>query len=188
MSLKALERLPGMSAQDLDELERNAHRLANQDGPQSADAQVVLAALVEERASRHAVAQTASAAALEAIARRMSGLPYAERIKVAFAENPPTSWERNALRALAEHEGQTTEQLSIALGFSGTYMNLAFGTMCSNRIPWLGPAPANEAGEIFASALLVDFVSRKDEVANRRWTEWWYRPAARGALDEIRLI
>ena len=182
---RMLERLPEMSAAELAELERNARRLQEARPDDSSRAQ---AAVREERSRRAVVEQTASAQAQTEISRRMAGLSFADRVEAAFREQPPSAWEVRAIRALDEHEGDTTEQLSAALGYSGGYINMAFGTLCHDRQAWLGPPPpALRGGGVVYSGLLATFVEQTDE-AGRRTTQWWFKPEARAGLESAGVL
>ena len=180
-----LERLPEMSGAELAELERNARRLQEARPDQSARVQ---AALQEERGRRKLVEQTAGAQAQAAIRARMSTLSFADRVEAAFREQPPSAWETQAIRALAEHAGETTEQLSAALGYSGGYMNMAFGTLCHDRQAWLGPPPPALRGDgVVYSGLLATFVEQAAE-GGRRVTEWRLKPEARSGLENAGVL
>lgn len=119
----------------------------------------------------------------------MAKLGLQARTEAAFRERPPVAWEARAIRALADNEGLTTEGLSKALGYSGGYMNMAFGTLCHDRQAWLGAPPrAKRADGVVYSALLVDFTERADEATGARWTEWRLKPEARAGLAAAGVI
>ena len=182
---RMLERVPEMSAAELAELERNARRLHERRPDSSARVQ---GAIQEERARRLVVQQTASTQAQAQIRRRMASLSLADRVAAAFREQAPSAWEVRAIRALAEHDGDTTEQLSAALGYSGGYMNMAFGTLCHDRQAWLGaPPPALRGDGVVYSGLLATFVEQTDE-AGRRTTQWWFKPGARAGLESAGVL
>ena len=186
--LRVLERLPVMAEADLVALATNANARLSQPELKE-DSERVMAAIAEERERRKTAARDATEAARAAIRERMVSLTLNERVSVAFRERPPVSWEVAAIRAIAENGGSTTEQLSGALGYSGGYMNMAFGTLCHDRQAWLGAPPKSMRGDgVVYSALLIDFREQQDFAAGRRWTEWWLKPDAMSGLEVAGVI
>jgi hypothetical protein len=186
--MRVLERLPIMSSEELARLERNAQAaLAASRTPE--DATRVLEALREERSRRAEAIRRDTAAERERIYQAVRHLSLQARVELAFRECPPSSWELRAICALASAEGTTTEQLSSILGYSGGYMNMAFGTLCHDRQAWLGPPPAaKREGQVVYSAILVDFVEKADAESGRRWTEWRLKPEVRAGLQVLKLL
>ena len=186
--MRVLERLPVMSGDELDRLEENAQRALTA-GRDPNEAQLVVAAVAEERARRGEARRLATLAEQERIRESVADLPLEGRVERAFRDQPPSSWEVEAIRALAANGGATTDELSAKIGYSGGYMNMAFGTLCHDRQGWLGPPPAaKREGQVVYSALLVDFVEKQDAQAGRRWTEWWLKPEARNAFQLLKLL
>jgi hypothetical protein len=183
--MRVLERLSDYSDAQLNQLEQNALKL--QTGPKADDANQVLMAIVEERDRRKVNNQIKTAEAAARVNEKVANLSFAKRVEAAFSDVPPLDWERAALAALAEHPGATTEELSRALGYDGTYMNW-FGMVCRDREPWLGPAMPGPDGKTVYSDLLVNFATNSGEETSTASKRWWLKPEALSTLRNMGII
>jgi hypothetical protein len=185
MAQKILASMPGMTDQQLDQLEFNA--LERRHGPKAAEAAEILTAVIEERSARKAKALAHQANAINLIKERVANMTFQERVEAAFTEALPADWERAALNVLAENPDATTEELSAKLGYSDTYMNW-FGMVCADRQPWLGPAVRRPDGKLIYSDLLCKFTPITDPKTGRTTTQWKLKDEALAALKRSRIV
>ena len=122
--------LPGMEADRRARLRRNAERIAaGGETLEAEDARAILDAL-----------DTCERRLAEERAARILATPLDARVVAAFKARPASQMELKVLRALLEHPGSTSEELSAALGWDGGW-HLHFGTLCQLREADLWPAP-----------------------------------------------
>lgn len=185
MSDKIIASIPGMSDQELDQLELNV--LERRHGPKAADAELILTAIIAERSARKSKALAARESALNQIRERMAGMSMQQRVEAAFSEAPPEQFVRAMLNTLAANPGATTEELSNKLGYSDTYMNW-FGIACFDRQPWLGSATPRPDGKLIYSDLLCDFETVSDLATGKAATRWWLKDDALRGLRRLRIV
>jgi hypothetical protein len=183
MPLKVLEKLPELTEQQLKQLEINAQKMVGSD--QSTDAVSVLSAIANERLRRKEALRSQDTARADAIRLEMQGKRLFERVIAAFSEQPPRGWERDMIAALASNPGASTEELSRALGYSGSYISW-FGIACHDRQAWFGTAPqkGNSPEKLIYSGFLVDFGKKQDKAGNVVST-WTLKAEAFAAFKEL---
>jgi 1,6-anhydro-N-acetylmuramate kinase len=142
---KILASLADRSDDQLGRIQANAVRqLASEKPAMRRDAERVISGIETELARR-----------LEAIL----AVPLSERIELAFRKRRATRAESTVIRALLDHPGSTSAELTRACGYKGkSAWHLRFGDLCKRREADLWPAPASEArDETFYSGILSDY-------------------------------
>ena len=189
--MKTLDLIPTYDESKLATFETNARRwLASGTAAQKAEAEAVLLAIRVERQRRKDDAANARQRRGAEIAEKVRDKGLYDRVILAFTEMPPQDWEVEVLRAVAEHPGADFDTLARAIGKQGGgYINLAMGTVCSERQPYLGIAPPSgrRTGKIIHSELLIDF-DHHAESDGRQWHGWTLKPEAVAALREVGIL
>jgi hypothetical protein len=178
-----VQRIPGMTEAELKQLGLNA--TAALSGARREESERVLAAISAERDRRRDVLRIAAEAKRSGIREAMAGLTLKDRVVAAFRASPPIAWEVDVIQALDRNPGASTDELSMAVGYSGAYMNW-FGHVARDREAWLGSAEAGPGGKIVYSSLLVDFVPMERD--GRKTTGWHLKPQARDGLLEVGVL
>jgi hypothetical protein len=189
--MKMLEKIPGMDARQLAELEANAKRVQTTENPKrKAEAATILSAIRAERQAREQAYLEGTRLHLESVRDMVKDFTLFDRVALAFQEMPPTSDEAAALRAIALHPGKDFHFLATCLGKrDGGYMNLAVGTLCSNRKAYLGPPPSQlrDKTKPLWSALIIDFIEHRQPDGSE-WSGWALKPEAEAALRRLGII
>lgn len=184
------ERIHDMDEASLKSLEANARRLSQSSGPKTADAlqALELIAATRENRSRQLLAQEAEVK--DQIRTNMLGLTLADRAHEAFTRQPVEAWERAVLQAIHNEPGRDFNYLAKRLGKAdGGYINLAVGSLCSAREPFLGVAPIAKRGARVKnySSLIIDFEEHV-EPSGQRCTTWTLKPEVAQVLLELNVL
>jgi hypothetical protein len=186
-----VDKLQTMDAKQLAQLELNARdMLKTGNEKKKLEAQIVLAGIVEERASRDQAEQARRRAAVQEIRLRVVNLGLFERTILAFERIPPAAWEISVLNAIAQNPDADFDTLAHLVDKrEGGYINLAVGTTCSTREPYLGTAPASTSrkGEKNYSSLIIDFTPHKRSDGST-WHGWTLKPEVEAALRHIGVV
>lgn len=147
---RTLAALPGMTADQREQLRRNAEHWRDTGTPrQQSEGSRVLAALEAQPKVERA-----------ALAARLGNLDQAGRVVEAFRAVPMTETEGNLLQVLLDNPGSTSTELSRAMGWGGMSWHLHFGEMCKKRTVYLWPAErVEERDGYFYSGILAAFAN-----------------------------
>ena len=186
-----LDLIPKMDAAALATLRGNAERWTRSGtDKQKHEAETVLLAItVEERRRKDEESRGWHRQRVE-IEQRVRDWGLHDRVVVAFTERPPAAWEVDVLQAIARNPDRDFDTLAKSINKrSGSYINLAVGSLCSAREPWLGTAPpANDgsAPKVY-SALLIDF-TRHVTASGAVWHGWTLKPGAETGLRQVGVL
>lgn len=187
-----IDQLQGMDAKELATIEENARRLLESGSlKQRSDAEVMLAAIKEERSRRTAEEDKRRREVKEGVKNKVKDLELFDRTVLAFEEMPPSDGDVAVLKAIADNPGKDFHFLAKLLGKrDGGYINLAVGTICSDREPYLGEAPPplrpGPNNKVY-SALIIDF-TRHDEPDGSEWHGWTLKPEVKAALEHLGIL
>lgn len=139
--------IPGRSNEQRDRMRENAAKwLETGDDSQKVAAQTLIDALETQEASEQ-----------EAFEDRLKAMGTAERVIEAFQVKPPTKNELKVIKALLDHPGSKSVELSDVCGWSGNKWHLDFGALCGKRETYLWPAESVEKqSRSFLSGILAD--------------------------------
>ena len=188
--MRVLETIPSLDQKRLGDLETNARTwAASGTDRQKADAECVILAILAERQNRKNAADHERQRHAADVGARVRDKPLFDRVVMAFTEMPPEQWESEVLKEIAARPGRDFDTIAHAIGKKGGgYINLAVGTLCSNRQIYLGPAPdAKKKGEKVYSALLIDFTYHR-EPGGSEWHGWTLKPDAEAALRQLKIV
>jgi hypothetical protein len=186
--LKILDQIPSFDETKLTGIEQNAKRwMESGTDKQKADAESVLLAIgIERRRRKEGSAERRQQLDIE-IAEKVRNKALFDRVVFAFTEVPPADWEVEVLKAISKNPGRDFDALAHAIGKrGGGYINLAVGTLCSEREAYLGVAPMLERKKTY-SALLIDFTPHL-EPDGSRWHGWTLKPDAGAALRQLGIV
>lgn len=131
-----ISRIPSLTSQQRGTMRANAvEKLANADSKWIKDAQELLSALDEFESEQE---RTHSAAKAKRIAE-LEGKPTIERIIAAFELDQPSETDRKLISVLLDNQDSTCAQLSSKIGWHPDAWDMAFGSMCSQRMEYLWP-------------------------------------------------
>jgi hypothetical protein len=189
--MNMIDKIPSFDDTKLAAIEVNANRLAKTGTDAQKDhAKHVLLAISVERTRRKQDRAERCRQQADVIADRVRDKDLHERVLMAFTEMPPQEWEVEVLREIASHPGADGTTIARGIGKHDVgYVNLAVGTLCSNREPYLGTAPVLERrkGEKTYSALLIEFTPRAELDGPRRFG-WTLKAEAYAALKKLRIV
>jgi hypothetical protein len=100
-------------------------------------------------------------------------------------------WRRGCAQVYRRQPGKDFHFLAKLLGKrDGGYLNLAVGTICSDRELYLGEAPPplrpGPSNKVY-SALIIEF-TRHDEPDGSEWHGWTLKPEVKAALQHLGII
>ena len=150
----------------------------------------MLQAIATERARRVQVAASERQRHAADVSSKLKDKGLVDRVLLAFTEVRPEQWEIEVLKEIASSPGSSGIRIAKAIGKRDVgYINLAVGTLCSNRELYLGLAPASGSrkGEKIFSSLLIDFTPHL-EPDGSRWTGWTLKPEAFAALKQLSIV
>ncbi len=175
---QTIARIPLLTAQQRDTMRANAiAKLAAADDKWIKDAQALITALDEFDCGQ---TRMNSAAEAKRIAE-LEGKSAAERIASAFEFAPPSETEHKLIRVLLDNPGSTCAELSSKIGWHPAAWDMAFGSMCSQRMEYLWPLEptAREERKGFIRFLTVQRRGHDEEI---RYT---MKPEAVEALASV---
>ena len=166
-SERLVEAIPSMTDGQRTEMRRNADRLAAEGPPlQKEAARHIVEALDHHRQSQ-----------ADALTAHLTSLTVEQRVLEAFRALPPSETDLTVMRALLDHPGSTSAELSQACGWGAQTWHMHFGTMCANRSAYLWPAPrGKDHGKEYFTGIFADLGD------GSRWT---MRPSVAQALATI---
>ena len=186
-----IDKIPTYDDKKLAVIEENATRLARVGtGTQKTHAESVLNAISVERQRRKEAAADRRRQQVAEIAEKVKDKELLDRVLLAFTEVPPEEWEVEVLKEIAAHPGGDGTTIARGIGKRDVgYINLAVGTLCSTREPYLGVAPVlkRRNGKKHYSALLIDFTPNMDP-GGSRWFGWTLKPEAHAALKQLGIV
>ncbi|MDO9710641.1 hypothetical protein [Paracraurococcus lichenis] len=189
--MRVVDQIPKMEPAALAALRANAMRWIEQGTDrQKREAETILLAIEVEERCRVRAKSEAELGRKAAIAERTRNRGLHDRVVEACRARPLAAWEVEVLRAIAADPGRDSDSLAEAINKGGGgYINLAVGSLCSEREPWLGTAPPAEDGSApkVYSALLIDF-TRHEDASGRVWHGWTLKPAAETALRQLGIL
>lgn len=190
--MRIIGKLKGMEPKELATLEANARRLVESGGlKQRSEAESLLTAIKDERNRRIAEENKRRRSAKEEVKEKVKDLGLFDRAVRAFEELPLKDNEVAVLKAIAEYPGKDFHFLATMLGKrDGGYLNLAVGTICAEREPYLGKAPPplrpGPSDKVY-SALIIDFTRHKGPDGSE-WHGWTLKPEVKAALEHLGII
>jgi hypothetical protein len=184
--IRVLETIPALEEGRLADLEGNARRwAASGTDEQKTQAECVLLALVTERSRRKAASDEQRQRLSVEVAAKVKDKGLFDRVLLAFTEMVPEQWEVEVLREIGARPDQHFDKIAKAIGKrGGGYINLAVGTLCSNREMYMGPLP--KAQRTY-SEFLIDFTHHK-ELDGSEWHGWTLKPEADAALRQLKIV
>jgi hypothetical protein len=188
--MQIIRTIPQMDAKAMSALEANARRALSQaSDKRRLEAEAVLQAIDVERARRAAEENDRRRVSKESIWAKVQDLGLFDRVVMAFGEMPPTDKDVTVLKAIAQVPGRDHHFLAHYLGKrDGGYINLAVGTMCSDREHYLAaPLSRIRKGKDFYSSLLID-MPQHVEPDGRKWHSWTLKPEAEAALQHLGIL